>query len=137
MTRAIDDLIKYRKNRSIETLKEAKVMMNNRFWNASVNRIYCYYVVSALLLLKTIETDSHKAIRQMFGLHFVQTGLVSKQDGRFFSDLYDRRQTGDYDDFINYDELVVIQLFEHADKFVKKLIELIENPNFDQANSHA
>jgi uncharacterized protein (UPF0332 family) len=37
----------------------------------------------------------------MFGLHFVQKGIVSKDDGRFFSDLYDRRQTGDYDDFIN------------------------------------
>ncbi|HSV88298.1 MAG TPA: HEPN domain-containing protein [Bacteroidales bacterium] len=100
----INDLIDYRTNRSIETLNEAKIMINNRFWNASVNRIYysCYYIVSALLIIKSIEASSHKGIRQMFGLHFVQSGLVSKDDGRFFSDLYDRRQTGDYDDFVNY-----------------------------------
>jgi uncharacterized protein (UPF0332 family) len=36
----------------------------------------------------------------MFGFHFIQTGLVSKEDGRLFSDLFDRRQTGDYDDFV-------------------------------------
>jgi uncharacterized protein (UPF0332 family) len=103
MTSNINDLIKYRADRSVETLKEAKAMIDNGFWNASVNRIYysCFYAVSALLLLKSVETGSHKGIRQMFGLHFVQKGIVSKDDGRFFSDLYDRRQTGDYDDFIN------------------------------------
>jgi len=104
-------------------------MMDNGFWNASVNRIYysCYYMVSALLLAKSIETGSHKGIRQMFGFHFVQKGLVSKEDGRFFSDLDDRRQTGDYDDFVNYDEVVASQLFIRADGFVKRMIELIES----------
>ena len=127
MTGDINDLILYRTKRSLETLREAKTMIDNGFWNASVNRVYysCYYVVSALLLVKSIETVSHKGIRQMFGLHFVQTGLVSKEDGRFFSDLYDRRQTGDYDDFINYDEVVANQLFNRADEFVKRMIELI------------
>jgi len=85
-----DDLVKYRISRSLETLREADAMIQNGFWNASVNRIYyaCYYAVSGLLLKKNIETNSHKGIRQMFGLHFVQSGIVSKEDGRFFSDLY-------------------------------------------------
>lgn len=127
MTGDMNDLIQYRTKRSLETLREAKTMIDNGFWNASVNRVYysCYYAVSALLLVKSIETGTHKGIRQMFGLHFVQTGLVSKEDGRFFSDLYDRRQTGDYDDFINYDEVVANQLFNRADEFVKRMIELI------------
>ena len=127
MTGNMNDLIQYRTKRSLETLREAKTMIDNGFWNASINRVYysCYYAVSALLLVKSIETVTHKGIRQMFGLHFVQTGLVSKEDGRFFSDLYDRRQTGDYDDFINYDEVVANQLFNRADEFVKRMIELI------------
>lgn len=65
MTSNINDLIKYRADRSVETLKEAKAMIDNGFWNASVNRIYysCFYAVSALLLLKSVETGSHKGIR--------------------------------------------------------------------------
>jgi uncharacterized protein (UPF0332 family) len=131
MTGDIKDLINYRANRSKETLREAKTMIDNGYWNAAVNRIYysCYYVVSALLLLKSIETGSHKGIRQMFGLHFIQTGLVSKEEGRFFSDLYDRRQTGDYDDFINYDKTTVNQLFHKADEFVNMMIKLIDSKN--------
>jgi uncharacterized protein (UPF0332 family) len=129
MSSNINDLIKYRADRSVETLKEAKAMIDNGFWNASVNRIYysCFYAVSALLLLKSVETGSHKGIRQMFGLHFVQKGIVTKEDGRFFSDLYDRRQTGDYDDFINYDESTVNQLFIQADGFIKRIIKLISD----------
>lgn len=126
-----NNLVNYRKDRAVETLKEAKAMINNGFWNASVNRIYysCFYAVSALLLLKSIETSSHKGIRQMFGLHFVQTGIVSKEDGRFFSDLYDRRQTGDYDDFINYDESTVNQLFNQAEEFLMRILKLINHLN--------
>jgi len=128
------DLIKYRIDRSIETLKEAKTMIDNKFWNASVNRIYysCYYAVSALLLKKSIETNSHKGIRQMFGLHFVQEGLVAKEDGRFFSDLYDRRQTGDYDDYVSYDEETVLQLYNQADGFLLRIIELIRKSDISE-----
>jgi uncharacterized protein (UPF0332 family) len=86
MTGDLSDLIKYRVSRSFETLREAEILIENSFWNASVNRIYyfCFYIVSALLIKKSVETNSHKGIRQMFGLHFIQEGLVSRDDGRFF-----------------------------------------------------
>jgi len=128
MTGDINDLIQYRKSRSLDTFKEAEIMIKSGYWNASVNRIYyaCYYAVSGLLLMKTIETNSHKGIRQMFGLHLVQTGLVSKEDGRFFSDLYDRRQTGDYDDFFLYDEETVLNLFNLAKGFIERIVVLID-----------
>ena len=80
--------------------------------------------------MKTIETNSHKGIRQMFGLHLVQTGLVSKEDGRFFSDLYDRRQTGDYDDFFLYDEETVLNLFNQAKGFIERMVELMDQNIF-------
>ena len=122
-----NDLIKYRIDRSLETFREAKTMIDNKFWNASVNRIYysCYYAVSAILLKKSVETNSHKGIRQMFGLHFVKEGLISKEDGRFFSDLYDRRQTGDYDDYVSYNEDTVMQLYNQSEGFITRIIELI------------
>ena len=132
MTGDLNDLIQYRKSRSLDTFKEAEIMINSGYWNASVNRIYyaCYYAVSGLLLMKTIETNSHKGIRQMFGLHLVQTGLVSKEDGRFFSDLYDRRQTGDYDDYFLYDEETVLDLFNQAKGFIERIVVLIDQNIF-------
>ena len=129
MTGTPNDLIKYRIERFFHTLREAKTMMDNEFWNASVNRIYysCYYVVSAALLSNNIITSSHKGIRQMFGLHFVHKWLVSKDDGRFFADLYDRRQTGDYDDFISYDRAAVLTLYQQAEGFISRVSGLISS----------
>jgi uncharacterized protein (UPF0332 family) len=60
----------------------------------------------------------------MFGLHFVQSGIVSKEDGRFFSDLYDRRQTGDYDDYVLYDEVTVLSLYNQAKEFIARMVKL-------------
>jgi uncharacterized protein (UPF0332 family) len=123
-----DELIKYRTSRSLETLKEADLLIQNEFWNAAINRIYyaCYYAVSALLLKSNIDSNSHKGIRQMFGFHFIQTGLVSKEDGRLFSDLFDRRQTGDDDDFVFYEEETVKIFFHEAEGFILRIISLID-----------
>jgi len=131
MSGNIDDLVNYRIKRAFETLKEADKMIENQFWNASINRIYyaCFYAVSGLLLKKGVDTSTHKGIRQMFGLHYVQTGLISKEFARFFSDLYDRRQTGDYDDFVIYDEETSNKLFSMANKFVQEIDSLIKREN--------
>jgi uncharacterized protein (UPF0332 family) len=128
MTGNIDDLINYRINRAFETLKEAEKMLENEFWNASINRIYyaCFYSVSGLLLKKGIDTSTHKGIRQMLGLHYVQTGLISRDFAKFFSDLYDRRQTGDYDDFVLYDKETANSLLLLAKDFVSEIDKLIK-----------
>ena len=62
----------------------------------------------------------------MFWFHFIQTGLVSKEDGRLFSDLFDRRQTGDYDDFVFYEEETVKIFFHEAEGFILRIISLID-----------
>ncbi len=124
-----NDLANYRISRALESLAEAKLLLDNGFWNAAVNRIYyaCYYAVIALLLKKSIDTGTHKGVRMMFGLNFVQAGIISKEDGRFFSDLFDRRQTGDYDDYVSFDQETVNKLFLQAEIFVNKIIELTRN----------
>jgi uncharacterized protein (UPF0332 family) len=121
------DLIQYRINRASETLREAESLIENKFWNASVNRIYyaCYYAVGALLLTKDLDASTHKGLRQLFGLHFVQSGIISKDFGKFFTDIYDKRQTGDYDDFINYDKDTVVNLLSTANIFIQEIKKLL------------
>jgi len=43
--------------------------------------------------------------------------------------LYDRRQTGDYDDFVLYDEETSIKLFSIANEFVQEIDSLIKREN--------
>jgi uncharacterized protein (UPF0332 family) len=36
----------------------------------------------------------------MLGMHFVSKDLITKESGRAFSNLFDSRQRGDYDEFV-------------------------------------
>ena len=127
MNNNIEDLIKYRFNRSIETLNEVEHLKDIGYWNTAVNRLYyaCYYAVSALMLKNSIKTQTHKGIRNMFGSHFIQTGLIPRELGRFFNDLFDKRHTGDNDDYITFDKEIIEDLLPQAKEFIYHIEKLI------------
>lgn len=118
-------LAEYRIHRARETFNEVSIHIENELWTTAVNRLYyaCYYAVIALLIDKEIQPQTHMGVRQMFGLHFVKTGIVDNVTGKFFSDIYDLRQTGDYDDYIEFDQEDVLDLLNSAND----LITIAEN----------
>lgn len=122
-----DELILYRIRRAHETLKEVDAMVDNGFWNAAINRLYyaCYYSVSAILLDHDIKAQTHAGVRKMLGLHFVQTGKISRELGKFYSDLFDKRQTSDYDDFITFDEDTVKELLPLGIELIQRIETLL------------
>ena len=61
----------------------------------------------------------------MFGLHFVRTELIEKDTGRFFTEIFDKRQTGDYDDFIEFSREEVKNYFKRATNFIEKIEDLV------------
>jgi uncharacterized protein (UPF0332 family) len=123
-------LVKYRIDRAYDTLKEAEVMRRESFFNASVNRMYyaCYYAVVALLLQHNIPSQTHSGVRAMLGLHFVSKGLLSVQEGKVFSTLFEKRHSGDYDDFVYCDADMVDELLPQAESFVDSVANLLKSP---------
>jgi uncharacterized protein (UPF0332 family) len=64
----------------------------------------------------------------MFGLHYVKSGKCSKKSGKFYTEIFDKRITGDYNDFINYNENDAVALIiEPAKEFIDEIIKLILN----------
>lgn len=61
----------------------------------------------------------------MFGYYFVKTGKINNELGRFFSEIFDKRITGDYDDFIDYDKEEVEKLLPIAKELIGKIEELL------------
>ena len=110
------ELVTYRINRAKETLSEVEFHVENKKWNTAVNRLYyaCYYAVTALLIWNDISTKTHNGVRQMFGLHFIKPGIISEKHGFFYTDIFEMRQTGDYDDFIVFEEDKVVALLAPA-----------------------
>jgi uncharacterized protein (UPF0332 family) len=61
----------------------------------------------------------------MFGLHFVKSGLIDKESGKFYTDIFDMRQTGDYDDYIDFTKEDVLDLIDPANVLISKIEALL------------
>ena len=121
------DLMRYRMQRAYETMKEADVMSRESFYNAAINRLYyaCYYAAVALLIKNEIQPQTHNGVKTMLGLHFVSKGKLPKEHGNTFTILFDKRQSGDYDDFIYNDQETVDELYPKAQAFIEAIEQLI------------
>jgi len=122
------ELVSYRIARARETFHEVNLHIENKLWNTAINRLYyaCYYAVTALLVNNDIKAQTHAGVRQMFGLHFVKTGIVDIELGKFFSELFDMRQTGDYEDYIRFNEADVLDLIKPAEDLITKIEDLLQ-----------
>lgn len=124
----IADLVNYRYSRAQETLAEIPILRADRLYNTAINRLYyaCYFAVSALLSKNRINSSTHAGVRQMFGLYFVKTGKISKEHGRFFSIMFDRRQSSDYDDFVDASEQEIDELYPKAQALITEVGKLLK-----------
>lgn len=122
------DLIEYRRRKAAETLEDARLMVEKKRLFSTVNRIYyaLFYEVSALLLTKNLSAHRHTGVRSMFNQHFVKTGLVGVEIGKFYSRMYDFRQEGDYDDLFYFEDEEVNGWFEDAEKHITSLEKCID-----------
>lgn len=132
MKRELVDLIKYRLEKSKETLQDARVMFEKASLTSTVNRIYyaMFYAVNGLLISNNFSSSKHSGIRSLFNKEFVNKGLVDKKLGKFYSKMFEERQEGDYKDFIKFDNNIVRGWLESAEDFVKR----IENVTLDIIN---
>ncbi len=124
----IEALAAYRFQRAKETLEEIPYLKQQGYYNTAVNRLYyaCYYAAVALLILHEINPGTHSGVKQMIGLHFVATGRLSRELGRSFSLLFERRHSSDYDDFAYSSAEEIDELAPKAAAFIKAVGVLLK-----------
>lgn len=129
MKRSKDDLIKYRIQRAYESLNEAKLLAENQYWNTVANRLYysCFYMVNALFSKCDILSKSHSGIKTEFHRSFVKKGIFKKDLGRLYSELFDKRQEGDYQDFYTLNKEDVEPFIRRVEEFINSLRIYIES----------
>lgn len=122
------DIITYRIENAKTTLAEVKSHIENGVYNTAVNRMYyaCFYAASALLIANKIQVKSHEGVRQQLGLHFVLTGKISQEQGKFYSLLYSKRTAGDYEDFLTHDKVTVDLLYPRCEEFISQITTIAE-----------
>lgn len=122
-------LIKYRMERACDSMNEAKLLADESFYNASINRLYyaCYYAAVALLLANDIPAQTHSGVKTMLGLHFIAKGKLSSSAGKTLAVLFNQRHSSDYDAFVYCDREMVDEYYPKAEAFIGEVKNLLEN----------
>jgi uncharacterized protein (UPF0332 family) len=114
------ELVQYRIGRADGSLREAKLLATENHWNTTVNRLYyaCFYAISALLAEHELNAKTHSGAKILFHKHFIKNGDIDKEQGTFFSKVFDKRQIGDYEDFQEISKKEVLPLIKDTEYFL-------------------
>ena len=123
-----EELIRYRQKKARETLEDAALLFHSGRLSSTLNRIYyaLFYEVVALLLTADLSSAKHTGVRALFNDHFVKTGKVPVELGRFYSRMYEFRQKGDYGDFVEFEREKVKEWLDQASMFIEEMDKIIE-----------
>lgn len=127
MKHELIELAKYRIEKAKNTLLDAKKYFEDATLESTVNRIYyaMFYAVNALLMTKGLSASKHSGVRALFNREIINKGLMEKQMGKFYSEMFDRRQKGDYEDFVKFNKEDVKVWLRKAEEFIGKIEELM------------
>lgn len=120
-------IVSMRTQKAYDTWAETKEIISRKLWYAAANRMYyaCYYITSALLISRGLAPTTHIGVIRLLGMHFVSTGLLAPELGKFYSKLFELRQTGDYDDWVVVTEEDVLSQSQMVEPYFEAVAKLI------------
>lgn len=122
-------IVEFRIEKANRAYEQACGVVEKGYWETIANRLYyaAYNAVSALLIAYGYTAQSHSGVIHLFGLYFVKTGIVSKEHGKLYHDLFTMRLTGDYDDTYGLTENDVLPYMEPARQIIQEVSTLALN----------
>lgn len=122
MTSAEIEYVRHRLARAQSAVGEAELLISGGFTMAAVNRMYyaCFYAVSALLYSQGYSSSKHSGVVALFDRHFIKTGVLAREMGRFYHDMFDRRQESDYKAYVSLDRADVEAWLDQTRGFVEQ-----------------
>ena len=121
------ELAKYRIVKAKETIADARIYYENASSASTVNRIYyaMFYAVNALLITAGKFSAKHAGVRSLLNREFVKTGIVDVEAGKFYSEMFDTRQEGDYKDFMSFNKEDIAVWLEKAEGFIEAMETIV------------
>lgn len=108
------------------------ICLDNDDVDDAISRAYyaVFHSAKALLQYVGIETKSHEGLKQMFGLHLVEPGLVERKMGRILNNLKEDRENGDYALITYFDKKDAQDVIKKAEFFMKNTIAFFKAKGF-------
>lgn len=128
------EIVRYWWSKAEESLASAQRELEAEAYTFAVNRLYyaAFYAVSAALLERQLSFKKHSGVRTAFHREFIKTGLVEVEWGKFYDQLFEDRQEGDYVALVSFDEEYVQSQLTRCTHFLEALRPLISTIDEDK-----
>jgi uncharacterized protein (UPF0332 family) len=85
--------------RAWRALRAAEVLAQEGLYEDAVSRAYyaTLHAAKAALFIHDVATESHAAVRRMFGLHLIRSGEIESMWSSNLGESFDDRLAADYD----------------------------------------
>ncbi len=114
------DLSVYRLSLAKETLANARLCLDNKFYRDCINRSYyaAFYSIKAILAIEKIDFKRHKDAVAYFNKTYVATGVFSREVGKRLGRIKMMREESDYSDFFIVSEEDARKQYEAAEYII-------------------
>ena len=121
--------------RAVKAQGAAELLLEANFYEDAVSRAYyaVLHAAKAALLARDIVTESHTAVRRLFGKELVQQGLLEKEWALILAHEQDERASADYDVELTFSQEVAEQRVEQAQHFLKRIFSFLQAQGLDEA----
>ena len=121
-------IVNLEKEKALNTFAEMEVLQQAGLWNNIANRLYyaAFHAVSALLIHDHYNVGTHQGAVLMLHQHYVRTGVLSKEDGAFYSQLQTLREKNDYNCTYNATKEDTAPRIPQTKQFIDKILGLIQ-----------
>ncbi|HEV8537769.1 MAG TPA: HEPN domain-containing protein [Bacteroidota bacterium] len=123
------DVIRYWWSKAGESLQSAERELQAGSLGFALNRIYyaAFYAVSAALLDRRATFKKHSGVRAAFHHQLIRSGQLDSQWGKFYDQLFEDRQEGDYLALIEFEREYVQAQLTRWHEFLRNLRPLISS----------
>lgn len=121
------DVVRYWWSKAEESLASAQREVEAGALAYAMNRIYyaAFYAVSAALLDRQTSFKKHSGVRAAFHREFIKNGMLDSNWGKFYDQLFEDRQEGDYVALIEFERDYVLSQLARCHDFLNQLRPLI------------
>lgn len=128
MAGSIEELTKYRYERSVEELRNAKEVMHSGSYKLALNRSYyaIFHAMRAVNLLDEFDSSKHSGVIAHFNQYHVKTGDFEKRASKIIQNAMEMREHADYEDFFMASKKDAEEQISRAEEFLGCVREYLE-----------
>ena len=128
MEGSVIDLSRYRLERAKEDLETAQDNLENKRFQASVNRSYyaIFHALRAVTAMDQFDSSKHAGVISYVNHHYVKSGIFDKSFSKLIDSAYRLREKADYQDFYIVSEKEAIEQIQKAETILKTVEEYLE-----------